>query len=67
MNFYYGVVEDRVSDPLKLGRCKVRVVGLHTEDKTQLPTAELPWATILQPVYSAAVSGIGYSPLGPVS
>lgn len=66
MNFYYGVVEDRVSDPLKLGRCKVRVVGLHTEDKTQLPTAELPWATILQPVYSAAVSGIGYSPLGPV-
>lgn len=65
-NIYYGVVEDRVSDPLKLGRCKVRIIGLHTEDKTELPTADLPWATVMQPVTSAAMSGIGHAPVGPV-
>ena len=65
MNFYYGVVENR-SDPLRLGRCQVRVVGLHTHDKSQLPTADLPWAVPVQPVTSAAMNGIGQSPVGPV-
>lgn len=62
--FYTGVVEERLSDPLKLGRCKVRIVGLHTADKIELPTDDLPWAVIMQPVNSAAVSGIGISPTG---
>ena len=62
---YTGVVEDRY-DPLKLGRCKVRVVGLHTHDSTKLPTAELPWAIPMQPITSAAISGIGNTPLGVV-
>ena len=65
MNFYYGIVENRI-DPLKLGRCQVRVVGLHTHDKSQLPTADLPWAHPMQPVTSAAMNGIGSSPIGPV-
>lgn len=61
--FFYGVVEDRL-DPLKLGRCRVRVVGLHTEDKTQLPTAELPWAYMMMPANNASISGLGWSPTG---
>lgn len=64
--FYTGVVEDRTTDPLKLGRCKVRVFGLHSENKLELPTADLPWAIVMQPVTSAAMSGIGFSPVGPV-
>lgn len=60
---YSGVIEDR-NDPLKLGRCKVRIVGLHTHDATKLPTADLPWAVPLQPITSAALSGIGTTPLG---
>lgn len=64
--FYTGVVEDRTTDPLKLGRCKVRIFGLHSESKQQLPTADLPWAIVMQPVTSAAMSGIGFSPVGPV-
>jgi GH24 family phage-related lysozyme (muramidase) len=64
--FYTGVVEDRTTDPLKLGRCKVRIFGLHSENKQQLPTADLPWAIVMQPVTSAAMSGIGFSPVGPV-
>lgn len=64
MKHYFGVVENRVDDPLKLGRCKVRVFGLHPGDKIELPTEDLPWATILQSNTSAAMSGIGSSPTG---
>lgn len=63
--FYVGVVENR-NDPLKLGRCKVRVVGLHTEDKVILPTDELPWAVPMGSIYSASISGVGRSPTGVV-
>lgn len=62
--FYFGVIEDRTTDPLKLGRCKVRVFGLHSPDKIELPTEDLPWAVVMQPVTSAALSGIGVSPTG---
>ena len=65
MRLYTGVVENR-QDPLKLGRCQVRVVGLHNHDKSQLKTEDLPWAFPMQPITSAAMSGIGHSPLGPV-
>lgn len=61
---YFGVVENRTDDPLKLGRCKVRVFGLHSADKVELPTSDLPWAIVMQPVTSSAVSGIGQSPTG---
>lgn len=47
--WWVGVVEDRM-DPLNLGRCKVRIKGLHTEHKTSLETGSLPWAQILFPV-----------------
>ena len=63
--FYTGIVENR-QDPLQLGRCQVRIVGKHTHDKTQLPTEQLPWSMPLQSVSSAAMNGIGYTPLGPV-
>lgn len=58
---FWGCVENR-NDNLKLGRYKVRVVGIHTDDKSLLPTDDLPWATCLQPTTSAAVSGIGQNP-----
>jgi hypothetical protein len=64
MRLYYGVIEDSSTDPLRLGRCKVRVIGIHTDDKTILPTADLPWATPIQGITSAALSGIGESPTG---
>lgn len=44
-SIYYGVVEDR-KDPLNVGRCRVRVVGIHTFDKNEIPTEALPWAPI---------------------
>jgi GH24 family phage-related lysozyme (muramidase) len=63
---YYGVIESRDDDPKKLGRCKVRIVGIHTEDNVMLPTKMLPWAYPLMPVHSASMSGIGFSPTGAV-
>ena len=65
MRFFTGVVEDRM-DPMKLGRCRVRVVGIHTHNKTVLPTEDLPWSMPVQPMVSGAMSGIGKSPVGPV-
>ncbi len=64
-NWWIGVVEDR-NDPERLGRCRVRIFGYHTESKILLPTKDLPWAIPIQPITSAATSGIGSSPLGPV-
>jgi hypothetical protein len=63
--WWVGVVEDR-NDPEKLGRCKVRIFGYHTENLSILPTEDLPWAVPLQPITSAANSGIGSTPLGPI-
>ena len=63
--WWQGVVEDRI-DPLYLGRCRIRILGWDTEDKTRMPTNELPWAYPIQPITSAAQTGVGMSPTGPV-
>jgi hypothetical protein len=63
--WFQGVVENR-NDPEMLGRVQVRCLGFHTENKQELPTEDLPWAHPIQPITSAAMSGIGQSPTGPV-
>ena len=63
--WWHGVVEDR-KDPLFLGRCRVRILGWHTENKAELPTDMLPWAQVLMPITSASQTGVGEAPVGPV-
>ena len=63
--WFVGVVEDR-QDPKTLGRLRVRCLGYHSEVLNQLPTADLPWAHVMNPITSATVSGLGQSPLGAV-
>lgn len=46
--WWKGVVEDR-KDPIMLGRVKVRIFGHHSEDPQQVPTEDLPWASISTP------------------
>jgi hypothetical protein len=41
--WWIGVIEDR-QDPIKLGRCRVRCIGWHSDNKMDLPTENLPWA-----------------------
>jgi len=61
--WWQGVVEDR-NDPEQFGRYRVRIIGYHTLDKNVLPTESLPWSIPMQPVTSAAISGVGSSPTG---
>jgi hypothetical protein len=63
--WFVGVVEDR-ADPKRLGRLRVRCLGYHNEDLIKLPTADLPWAHVMNPITSATVSGLGQSPLGAI-
>lgn len=60
---YRGVVEDR-NDPLKMGRCKIRIFGIHTEEKNKneiegIPTSELPWAEPALGLVEGSISGYG--------
>ena len=61
--WFIGVVEDR-NDPKTLGRLRVRALGYHTEDLNKIPTKDLPWSHVMNPITSATVSGVGQSPLG---
>lgn len=70
VKWFVGVVEDRM-DPMKQGRVRVRVFGVHPYQKVQgdvagIPTEDLPWMSVLQPTNSAAVSGVGGSITGMV-
>ncbi|AGS81101.1 baseplate hub subunit and tail lysozyme [Caulobacter phage Cr30] len=60
---FFGTVESR-DDELKLGRVQIRIMGLHPEDKSLLPTEDLPWSMPLQLVQSAGFAGVGASPTG---
>ena len=55
--WWTGIVEDRI-DPAETGRVRVRIFGYHNPDIIELPTSELPYATIMNPVTSSAMNGI---------
>ena len=59
--WWKGVVEDR-NDPLELGRVRVRILGYHTDDKTDIPTKDLPFAYPAMPINTRP----GDVPVGPV-
>ncbi|QQG34059.1 baseplate hub subunit [Aeromonas phage ZPAH1] len=68
LEWFFGVVEDRF-DPLKQGRYRVRVMGIHTDQKSKndllgIPTDELLWFHSALPTTSASISGVGDSPTG---
>jgi hypothetical protein len=59
--WFTGVVEDR-NDPDALGRVRVRCLGFHTEDLNDIPTNDLPWATVMHPVTDPSMQGLGHTP-----
>ena len=60
-SWFVGVVEDR-NDPAQLGRVRVRVLGRHSEDLTQVKTTDLPWAHVMHPVTDPSMQGLGHTP-----
>jgi len=59
--WFIGVVENN-SDPMKLGRCQIRVINEH--DDPSIQTEDLPWAFPMQNITSAAYLGTGQAPVG---
>lgn len=58
MEYFYGIVEDR-QDPLQVGRVRVRIHGIHTDEKILISTPDLPWCQVILPTTSAGLSGMG--------
>lgn len=56
--WFMGVVENR-DDPLKLGRVQARLFGWHTDDKSLIPTIDLPWA---HPMFPTNASNLTSTP-----
>lgn len=60
---YRGIVEDN-DDPKKAGRCKVRIIGIHTlwndegEQTLGIKTENLPWAEPAVPIFGG-ISRVG--------
>jgi len=61
--FWFGVCEDN-KDPAQQGRLRIRIHGAHTEDKSLIPTEDLPWCQVAQGADNASISGLGLSPNG---
>lgn len=75
--WWQGVVEDRhdedAEDGLRLGRCRVRILGVHSPDYMEdvalgegIEPDQLHWAYPMMPINNAGVDGMGHSPMGPV-
>jgi len=45
--WFIGVIEDR-QDPLALGRVRVRAYGWHSSSLVDIPSEDLPWASVMQ-------------------
>src|SRR6056297_2414658 len=61
LRWFLGVVEDN-KDPLKLGRVRVRVRGIHSESQEDIQTSDLPWSQVTIPSTEGGVSGTGTNP-----
>lgn len=62
--WWHGVVEDRTNDPLRLGRLRVRILGVHTKDRENIPVDHLMWAMPTLDVLSSGPANIGWAPIG---
>jgi hypothetical protein len=58
--WWTAIVED-IQDPLNTGAVRVRIIGIHSLDKSQVPTSSLPWAQICKPTTGTNTSsGLRY-------
>ena len=48
-----------ISDPEQLGRIRVRIHGIHSENKTDIPDTDLPWAQVVVPITQGGNAGFG--------
>lgn len=53
--WWMGIVENRI-DPLKVGRCQVRIFAWNTSNKSLLPTEQLAWAIPVMPLGTTTIT-----------
>jgi hypothetical protein len=53
--WFTGIIRD-IDDKENLNRVKVQALGFYADD---IPTADLPWATVMMPVTAASLQGNG--------
>ena len=63
MTFKIAEVRNIEDDPTKSGRCRIRIYN-EQNDEENIKDEDLPWATPLHPITSAATAKIGIVPSG---
>lgn len=48
-----------ITDPQKLGRIKVRIHGIHSDSKQDIPDDNLPWAQTVVSITEGGTNGLG--------
>lgn len=56
--WFIGRVVD-INDPLQLGRLRLRIMGIHSENTVDIPDEGLPWAQTIIPVSEGGTNGLG--------
>lgn len=60
--FFIGVVVNNDDSDFKLGRCQVRIFGVH-DNWQDIPNSDLPWASVVLPTTEGGINGIGSNPM----
>ena len=55
--WFFGVVEN-IQDPKQIGRVQVRCYGYHSHKEEQIPSQNLPWATVMAPTTNSSFRGV---------
>lgn len=63
VRWFIGRVES-ISDPLKMGRVRVRIYGIHSANAQDIKESDLPWANVVAPITHGGTSGKNGTPVG---
>lgn len=63
---YKGIIEDN-NDPLQMARYRIRILGIHSQNTTLVPTNTLPWAVSINPLVFGFDQGVGISSVAQVN
>lgn len=60
--WFFGNVINAIPPSGLEGRVKIRIIGIHSKDVSDIPEKDLPWAQVITPTTEGGSSGIGKIP-----